>query len=109
MPPSIVVCGNDPTLLLTRKLVLEHAGLRVDAVLGLARLMEKGEERLLLCSSLSESERLEAILATRRKGPSAKILVVGGEKRGYDDVAVLNVSAFASAETLIENAKWLIR
>lgn len=108
MPSSILVCGNDPTLLLTRRLVLEHAGFRVEAVLGLSRLLENAGERLLLCSSLSESERLEAIRSTRATWPEAKILVVGGEEMGLRE-SVLTMSAYERAENLIENARLLMQ
>ena len=109
MLSSILICGNDPTLLLTRKLVLEHAGFRVDAVLGLSRLVAKAGEAVLLCSSLSESEQLEAIRSTQANRPDAKLLVVGGEERGSSAMAVMNMSSLASAETLIENAKRLLQ
>jgi DNA-binding response OmpR family regulator len=106
MLPSILVCGNDPTLLLTRKLVLEHAGFRVETVLGPSRLLEHAGECVLLCSSLSESEQLEAIGSTREHRPGAKILVVGGEQAEVDD-NVLTIPIYAKAEALIENARLL--
>ncbi len=107
MLSSIVICGNDPTLLLTRKLVLEHAGLRVVAVLGLSRLPESAMERLLLCSSLSSLEQIEAIRVTRTKRPKAKILVVGDEEAEFDS-AVMKMPPYSGAEALIENARLLL-
>ena len=108
MPESILICGRNPTLLLTRTLVLEHAGFRVKALSGLLKLRECAEDRVLLCSSLSESEQLEAIRLIREGCPEAKILVVG-EDRVIEDDKVFRMSALSGAEILIENTKFLLQ
>ena len=106
MPQSILICGRSRTLLLTRTLVLEHVGFRVTALGDLLELEGSTEGYFLLCSSLTESEQLQAIQLLRISQPEARILVVG-EDRLVEDDKVFRMSAFAGAEDLIENA-WLL-
>ncbi len=108
MRQSILICGHNPTLLLTRTLVLEHAGFRVKTLSDISELSETAEERLLLCPTLGETEQLEAIRLTRIKWPDARILVVG-EDRVVEDDKVFRMSSFAGAEVLIENARLLLQ
>ena len=108
MRQSILICGHNLTLLLTRTLVLEHAGFRVGSLSDLSKLPASADERLLLCSSLDETEQIEAIRLTRLKWPHAKVLVVG-EDRLVEDDKVFRMSSFAGAEVLIENARLLLQ
>ena len=103
----IVICGSDPTLLSTRKLVLDHAGFNVQTLCGVSNLTEHSGHRLVICSSLSESEQLDAIRITRNEWPEAKILVVGGDELDLEEPTLLRMSAFEGAERFIEHTRRL--
>ena len=83
MYPSVILCGNDTTLLMTRKLVLEQAGLSVRTLLGIDTLGEAAGVVLVLCFTLSEIERVAAVAVYRSHFPGAKILILGGDPRAF--------------------------
>ena len=107
MPKPFIICGNDPILLATRKLVLEHAGLRSQAVLGIASLPQHPEGTLVLCHTLSEVERASVVHSVRCERSEAPILVIGDDDLYQNDESLLQVSAFAGTESFIAAAKQL--
>lgn len=63
-------------LLATRQMLLERAGINVQTALGLAGLVDITAEELVLCHTLSEAERIEAIGSVRSYRPGARVLVL---------------------------------
>ncbi len=108
MRSEVVICGNDATLLATRRMLLERAGLSVQTVLGASALPAATREPLVLCYSLSEAEQQAAVRSTRAYRPEAKILVLGGEHRetmSQND----HLSSFSTPAMLIERVKQLVQ
>jgi DNA-binding response OmpR family regulator len=76
----ILLYGNDPILLLSRRLVLERAGSQVFATsdteqeIGFLTAMEP--DILILCQSLDMTQREEALITAREIRPQMKILVM---------------------------------
>jgi DNA-binding response OmpR family regulator len=84
MQAKILVYGNDPILLMTRRLVLEKAGFRVFTTLefsdAMQLIMHQEIALLILCQSLWVDER-QGILATVRGIQSKmKILVIEADE-----------------------------
>lgn len=110
MSQRFLVCGNHPTLLATRKLVLEHAGLCVEAVLGVSNLPRNVSGPLVLCHTLSAFEREEVIHTIRTEHSEARILIVGElDTAEQGDPFLFEVSDFAGTEALVAAARELVR
>jgi hypothetical protein len=87
---KILLYGNDPALLLTRSLILKHAGSQVFATSDLDRefaLMAMMEpDVLVLCQSLNMGERETALILAQELRPQMKILVMLEAGSTDDDV-----------------------
>ena len=112
-PASILIYGLDPTLLLTRCLLLENAGFRVaavqDANLATEALSHQPIELSILCHTLSLAE-CEAILAkVHSLRPETKVVLLetrGDERLISGNDSVLNV--FDGPEKLLMTVKMLL-
>ena len=109
MSSSITICGNDATLLSTRRMLLERAGFDIKTVLGPSELDAGAAKLLMLCYSLTESEQLEAIHAVRFRFPEARILALGGDVREQVGQLCDTLSAFETPHSLIERTRQLAR
>jgi hypothetical protein len=88
MGKSILVYGNDPTLVLTRRFILEGEGYRVITTTkfgeAIRLTMTQRLDVLILCQSLSVEERNGGVLATVREIASPlKTLILGYGKSVY--------------------------
>jgi hypothetical protein len=108
----ILICGNDETLLETRALVLESAGFQVKSRIGVSYLKQmvtlQGDVYLtVLCHSLAEAEREEALnyLSDARPASKSLVLTVGESRPPERTTASLN--AFDGPEALIATVKGL--
>ena len=109
MSSSMTLCGNDATLLKTRRMLLERAGFSIRTVLGVAAMESSGHRPLILCHSLSEAEQLAAIETARAAWPQTKILVLGGECRERASRGCESLPTFAEPGMLIERARQMAR
>ena len=80
MPAKILLYGNDPTLLLTRRLVLERSGSEVLATSDIEQLivfmMTLSPDLMIVCQSLDMDQRESALIMARELRPEMKILVM---------------------------------
>ena len=111
MPASrcVLVYGHDGRLLDTRRLVLSAAGLHV---LTAARpeeaerlLMQQPVDLLLLCHTLSETERDAMLSDSRARWPQMKLLLVTTVMQPTPEGPWETVEALAGAEQMIEAAR----
>lgn len=115
MRKHLIICGNNPTLLATRKLVLEHAGLCPETFLGIANLPSLKEGAFVLCHTLNEVEKSALIQTIRAQRPEAPILVIGDcdppqdDVLGHGDGSLFEVSAFVGTEAFIAAAQKLMQ
>jgi DNA-binding response OmpR family regulator len=81
MGNRILVYGNDETLLLTRRLVLEREGYRVFTTMKFGEAIEltmtQRLDVLILCQSLSVEERNGVLATVHGTGSSLKSLILG--------------------------------
>jgi hypothetical protein len=88
MKDKVVVYGNDPILLLARRLVLEHVGFTVFTTGHFeeeVELMTAQEPQLLiLCQSLHTEETQSALIMARELRPKMKTLVMLEPGTVYD-------------------------
>ncbi len=77
---SILVYGRDQRLLETRSWVLEQAGFHVQTAMALGEAEQvmgnEPVEVVVLCHTLSSSERVEALAAARRLRPGVQRMVM---------------------------------
>lgn len=109
MKSSVIICGNDATLLATRRMLLERAGFTIQTALGVSAMQASNGEPLILCHSLSESEQLVAIQAVRADWPTAKILVLGGDVREDVSRGCESLGAYEAPVALIEKTRQLVQ
>jgi DNA-binding response OmpR family regulator len=87
MDISIFLYGNDQTLLMTRRLILEKEGYRVFTAMrfGDAMLLTMTQrlDVLILCQSLSVEERNGVLATVREIAPSLKTLIVRSGESVY--------------------------
>jgi hypothetical protein len=88
MQARILIYGNDPILLMTRRLILEKARFRVFTTLKLADAMQllvtQKLDVLILCQTLGDEERESAIVTAQALFPSTKTLVMTCDKWIFD-------------------------
>jgi DNA-binding response OmpR family regulator len=81
MGNRILVYGNDETLLLTRRLILEREGYRVFTTMKFGEAIEltmtQRLDVLILCQSLSVEERNGVLATVHGTGSSLKSLILG--------------------------------
>jgi DNA-binding NtrC family response regulator len=109
---QILICGNDEMLLRTRALVLESAGFRVRSKLGLVHLKQMVPQQcdvclIVLCHSLGETEREEALRHLSRAMPASKILVLTIGERLPPAPATISLNTFDGPEALIATVNGL--
>ena len=79
-PSPILVYGRDARLLETRSWVLQQAGFRVLCVMDLAEMealvLTEPVRVLVLCHTLSEAERVDALRASARLRPTVQRMVM---------------------------------
>jgi DNA-binding response OmpR family regulator len=77
---SILVYGNDPLLLTTRRLVLEKAGFRVFTSMKyedtMQMMLNQQLDLLILCQTLNVDERLGALAISRHVFPPMKTVIM---------------------------------
>jgi DNA-binding response OmpR family regulator len=87
MGKSILVYGNDPTLVLTRRFILEGEGYRVITTTkfgeAIRLTMTQRLDVLILCQSLSVEERNGVLATVREIAPSLKTLIVRSGESVY--------------------------
>jgi hypothetical protein len=87
MGKSILVYGNDPTLVLTRQFILEGEGYRVFTTTkfgeAIRLTMTQRLDVLILSQSLSVEERNGVLATVREIAPSLKTLIVGSGESVY--------------------------
>jgi hypothetical protein len=87
MDISIFLYGNDQTLLMTRRLILEKEGYRVFTAMrfGDAMLLTMTQrlDVLILCQSLSVDERNGVLTTVREITPSLKTIILGYGRSVY--------------------------
>ena len=108
MYPSVILCGNDTTLLSTRKLVLEQAGLSVQTVLGVDALRGAAGVLLVLCYTLSEVERVTAIEQYRSRFPRTKILILGGHARAFPSECCKTLPDYPGPQLFLQRVSQLV-
>jgi CheY-like chemotaxis protein len=85
---KILIYGNDPTLLMTRRLILEHEGLHVFTTMHIEEEAElishQQPEVLILCQTLSADQREFALVMTRTLRPNLQALVLMEAGLAYD-------------------------
>ena len=112
--PSILIYGNDATLLDTRQWVLESAHFRVTTTSALpsalAALTEKAPDLLVLCHTLSADERNSINAALAALKLPAKTLTFSPTHRTIDRAEILGevVDGFEGPHGLIAAAKRLL-
>ena len=110
--PSILIFGNAPELLETRRLVLQHAGFDVTVSLSLSHatelLISCSFDLFILCHSLSSRECESALRLAHSASPQTKNLLLSkgylSRKVAEDDTLL---ASFASPLTLIAAARSL--
>ena len=108
-PISILICGRDAALLKTRGLVLESAGYDVTVTL---RSLEfepdlSAIKLMIVCHTLSENERRQAISILASRSPQAKIVCLAPTK-GAIDASVTTVDSFRGPRMLLDTVKSLV-
>jgi DNA-binding response OmpR family regulator len=100
MDNRIFLYGNDQTLLMTRRLILEKQGYRVFTAMkfgeAIQLTMTHRLDVLILCQSLSVDERNGVLATVREIAPSLKTLILGHGESVYPIRAQVE-----SAEVLI--------
>lgn len=112
--PSILIFGHDQALLETRRLLLETAGLKAWTVSRLADVekvtIAAPNGLLILCQSLSDEERSEALAMAHSCQPRMKSLVVLGampvSNLGQVDEVI---SSFDGPKALVATVSRLLR
>lgn len=74
---SVILCGHDSTLLSTRKLILEQAGLSAQILFNVSELDHANGSVLVLCHTLSTAEKVKAVERYRSRLPGARVLLLG--------------------------------
>jgi hypothetical protein len=101
---TVLMCGKDPFLLETRRLVLASEGLLVSCVLGLYDLehvlQNSHAHLILLCHSLSPEEQEQACVKIRRTSPESHILLLSTYDRMVPRATSV-VNCFDGPERLI--------
>ncbi len=106
--PSILVYGRDTCLLQTRALVLQHAGYRVAAVQDwFGTHAHQGVDLIILCHSLTQKQRRDALDAASDQWPAARKLCLTPTKDAIDKDC-LTFDSFAGPEKLIETVGKLL-
>ena len=109
MRPCVILCGNDTTLLSTRKLVLEQAGLSVQTVLGVSALKDAAVGAVLvLCYSLSEVEQVKALEQYRSRFPGIKVLVLGGHERAFPSECCKTLTEYPGPKLFLQSVSQLV-
>ena len=108
MPPCVILCGNDTTLLSTRKLVLEQAGLSVRTVLGIDALKDVAGVVLVLCFTLSETEQVTAIEQYRLRFAGAKILILGGHPGAFPSDCCKTLPGYPGPKLFLQRVSQLV-
>ena len=87
MDNRIFLYGNDQTLLMTRRLILEKEGYRVFTAMkfgeAIQLTMTQRLDVLILCQSLSVEERNGVLATVREIAPSLKTLIVRSGESVY--------------------------
>lgn len=87
MDNRIFLYGNDQTLLMTRRLILEREGYRVFTAMKFGEAMQltmtQRLDVLILCQSLSVDERNGVLATVREIAPSLKTIILGNGESVY--------------------------
>ena len=109
LDPSILICGNDTTLLDTRRWVLETARFRVETKSALssilAALEQKSPDLIVLCHTLTPDERSAILAAAAAIQPPVKTLSFNTTRQA---VPGETIDSFAGAGGLIAAVKRLV-
>ena len=111
---TILIYGHDPTLLDTRRWVLEKAGFQVFTVgemEGTAKLLaDERIDLLLLCHTLTSEERRTIRAATTNLRPATKTLVMmtTSQEAGREETEGGSIHIFAGAAGLIAATRKLL-
>ena len=109
MPVSILICGRDAALLRTRGLVLQQAG--YDVTITLQSLEFEPDlsaiKLMIVCHTLSEKERQQAISTLALRAPQAKTACMIPTK-GVIEEGVATVESFHGPRRLLETVKLLV-
>jgi DNA-binding response OmpR family regulator len=102
----ILIYGNDPTLLMTRRLIFEKAGFQVlaanDFGTAIKISMTQTLEVLILCQSLSIAECMGILTTVREIAPSLRIIILDNSREVPELKAhEKTVEVLASPEVLI--------
>jgi DNA-binding NtrC family response regulator len=77
---KVLVYGNDPILIMTRRLVLEKAGFRVFTSMKyedtVQMMVNQQLDLLILCQTLKTNERLGVLATSRRVYPPMKTVIM---------------------------------
>jgi DNA-binding response OmpR family regulator len=113
MSRNILIYGNDPTLLLTRRLVLQHAGFNVTATSEFHQAVSltiTGQiDLLILCQSLGPHERQGVLETARGAKPTMKTFILDATVAPTEVLENERVvDNFFLAETLIDRVNQML-
>lgn len=104
----VIICGNDRTLLATRKLLLERAGYRVHLAPGPDALRDTDGDALVLCYSLTKAEQQQAVALFRSRHPGRPVLLLGEDVREGCHKGLETLTAYPAPVALLDKVRSLL-
>ena len=108
MQSTIILCGSDPSLLMTRQMLLERQGLRVTTLLGISLLDEAAGEVLVLCYTLTRRDQMIAVERYRSRFPQGKVLLLGRDRPEVSCPECQTLPAYCGPRSFVEKVGSLV-